>query len=184
MNDTGAHCAAGPYYVDCISETVEENHFIVKVITMDVDWDGLIPADRAGTKVQYSIASQTRAVSGHAIVYMYSTCLILHMCAYYLALTMFGNPKVQLLDRHCTTHSDTDVHCRGSGLCTHHCCTLIMLHRTLGDCYNCFSFSPQGTFVINADTGVITVANSTLLDREQYAAEHLITVEATDGDHV
>ena len=50
--------------MDCISETVEENHFVIKVITMDEDWDGLIPEDRAGSKVQYSIAGQTRAVSG------------------------------------------------------------------------------------------------------------------------
>lgn len=54
----------GPYFVDCISERVEENHFVVKVITMDEDWDGLTPDDRAGSKVLYSITGQTRAVSG------------------------------------------------------------------------------------------------------------------------
>lgn len=46
------------------------------------------------------------------------------------------------------------------------------------------SLPSQGTFVINNDTGVITVADPALLDRELYDAEHFITVEATDGDHM
>ena len=63
MDHLSLHDTAGPYFVNCISESVEQNHFVVKVITMDEDWDGLIPQDRAGSQVQYSIAGQTRTVS-------------------------------------------------------------------------------------------------------------------------
>lgn len=128
VNDACPCSAAGPYFLDCISETVEENHFIVKVITMDVDWDGLTPADRAGSKVQYSITAQTRTVSGCTSVY--TTYVHCNAFAYLLATTCstISTFKVQLSDSCSAPHTVTQFHTVDP-----QACTLIMLHRTLGE---------------------------------------------------
>jgi hypothetical protein len=59
LNDNPPVCVGCPYYVDCIDEDDTQGTFVVKVITTDVDWDGLSPGLRAGSAVFYSIVSQT-----------------------------------------------------------------------------------------------------------------------------
>ena len=57
--------------MDCVPEDATLGHFVVKVITSDLDWDGLRPGLRAGSPVSYSIVSQTRDVSVVVVVVVY-----------------------------------------------------------------------------------------------------------------
>ena len=61
--------------MDCIDEDDTQGTFVVKVITTDVDWDGLSPGLRAGSAVFYSIVSQTTDVSFIVVVISLSLLL-------------------------------------------------------------------------------------------------------------